>query len=405
MYITRASESLLNKMIKMFKVVLVTGPRQVGKTTMLQHILGNDYSYITLDDINELEIAKTDPKLFFLNNPGKVVIDEVQYAPQLFPEIKRLVDASDERGSIVLTGSQTFSLMDGISESLAGRIGILELNGLSLREIKGEDFFTPVIPTSDYLGANRKSLSNSDLWRIIHRGSMPELHRYDDTDWQLFYSSYIKTYIERDVRQTINVKDLSLFSRFMLALAARTGQLVNYSALANELGVDSKTVKEWISILEASGIIVTIRPFSNNRLKRAIKTPMLYFMDTGLVSYLLKWPTAETLMNGAMSGPILETFVVSEIIKSFQNVGFVDVPIYFYRDKDMNEIDVIVEDSGILYPIEIKKSATPSKRMAKHLSILDKAVGYTTGTRLIMCLVDKPLYLEDDLVAYPVSQI
>lgn len=405
MYINRHSEIIIRQMISMFKVILVTGPRQVGKTTLLKHIFGDSYTYVTLDDINELEVAKSDPKLFFINNPGKIIIDEVQNAPELFVEIKRIVDRTEEFGTIILTGSQTFSLMENVSESLAGRIGIFELNGLSLREIRGDDFTDPVIPNNYYLNSRRKKTSALELWNIIHKGSMPELYKNEKMSPKLYYSSYVKTYIERDVRMIVNVKDLSIFSKFMIALAARTGQLINYSTISNELGVDTKTVKSWVGVLQTSGIVYLVEPFSNNQLTRAIKTPMLYFMDTGLVCYLLKWLTPETLMNGAMSGSILETFVISEIIKSFKNQGIINVPIYFYRDKDMREIDIIIEDSGILYPIEIKKNANPKANMGKHLSIIDRAAGYESGKKIIACLVDKRMHLESDLIAYPISEI
>jgi len=405
MYIHRQAEELIKRMISMFKVILVTGPRQVGKTTLLRHVLSDGYTYVTLDDINELEVAKSDPKLFFMNNPGKIIIDEVQNAPELFREIKRLVDQSEDVGTIVLTGSQTFSLMNNVSETLAGRIGILELNGLSLREIKSDKFMSPVIPDAIYLNSLRVKTSVGELWDIIHCGAMPELYSNKKMNGQLYYAYYVKTYIERDVRMIINVKDLSLFSKFMVALAARTSQMLNYSVISNELGVDIKTIKSWMSVLETSGIIVLIQPFSNNQLTRAIKTPMLYFMDTGLVCYLLKWLTSDTLMNGAMSGYILETFVVSEMIKSFKNQGVINVPLYFYRDKDMNEIDIIIENSGVLYPIEVKKSASPKVAMGRHLSIVDRADGYTTGQKIIMCLVDKKMHLDQHLIAYPISEL
>jgi len=405
MYIDRHAEKLVTQMMEMFKVVLITGPRQVGKTTLLRHLLSDDYRYVTLDDINELAVAKSDPKLFFLNNPGKIIIDEVQNAPELFREIKRRVDQSDETGTIILTGSQTFSLTDHVSESLAGRVGILELLGLSLREIMGESYFSPVIPEGQYLASKRKSVSVEELWKIIHRGPMPSLYKNESYDWQLYYASYVKTYLERDVRLIINVQDLSRFSTFMVALAARTAQLLNYSTIATEVGVDVKTIKKWISVLETSGLVTLVQPFSNNRLNRAIKTPMLYFMDTGLVCYLLKWLTPETLMNGAMSGQILETFVVTEVIKSFKNKGVLSLPIFFYRDKDMQEIDLIIENAGVLYPMEIKKSASPTLAMGRHLAIMDKAEGYKIGQKLILCLIDKRTYLSKEIMAYPITEL
>ncbi len=234
---------------------------------------------------------------------------------------------------------------------------------------------------------------------------MPELYRNEKMGWQLFYSSYVSTYIERDVRMVLEVKDLNMFSRFMVALAARTSQLLNYDAIAQEIGINPKTAKEWVSVLQTSGIITIIQPFSNNHLSRVIKTPKIYFMDIGLVCYLLRWLTPQTLMNGAMSGQILENFVVSEIIKSFVNKGIINVPIYFYRDKDMKEIDLIIEDSGVLYPVEIKKSASPHKSMAKTFPILERAMGYTVGKKTILSLVDRTYYLEEDLLAYPISEI
>ena len=377
----------------------------MGKTTLLKHVLGDEYAYVTLDDINDLELAKTDPKLFFVNYPGRLLIDEVQNAPELLMEIKRIVDATDDRGTIILTGSQTFSLMANVSESLAGRVGILELNGLSLRELKSDTFHRPFIPDDSYLESRRVKMDVGTLWEFIHRGAMPELHRNQDLDWELFYASYVKTYLERDVRSIVNVRDLDVFSRFIRALAARTGQLLNDHAIGSEIGINEMTVKSWIGILEASGVVVRIPVFSNNRLSRAIKTPVLYFMDTGLVSYLLRWPTAETLMRGAMSGPILETFAVSEVLKSFNNVGVTKAPIYYYRDKDGREIDLIIEEEGTLYPVEIKQSATPRLEMARHFKLLERAVGYKVGNKVILSLVDKKRYLAEDVVAYPVTAI
>jgi hypothetical protein len=405
MYIDRQIESRIQTIKDMFKVLLITGPRQTGKTTTLKHLFRNDYNYVTLDDIIELEVAKNDPKLFFLNNPLPLIIDEVQLAPNLFSEIKRRVDESEDYGQIILTGSQTFHLMQNITETLAGRVGILEFSGLSYREIIGDQYSKPFIPNDVYLNAKRSAKNNVELWNSIHRGSMPELYKRSDMDWQTYYASYVRTYIERDVRSLLNVKNLDLFSRFMISIAARTGQLVNYANISNEVGVDIKTIQSWVKVLEASGIIVIINPFSNNALKRIVQTPMIYFLDTGLVSYLLKWHTKDTLQNGAMSGPILETYAVSEIIKSFKNNGYLDIPISFYRDKDMKEIDLIVSDNGVLYPIEIKKSMNPNASMAKNFKVLHKALGFQVFNEMILCLVSKKIILKDYLIAYPIDKI
>jgi predicted AAA+ superfamily ATPase len=405
MYIRRHIEDKIIEALEMFKVILITGPRQVGKTTTLKHLFQDKYGYVTLDDITELEIAKTDPKLFFMNHSLPLIIDEVQLAPSLFTEIKRLVDESDDYGRIILTGSQTFHLMDNVTETLAGRIGILEFTGLSMREILNDAYKKPFIPNDVYLEMDRSSDKLSDIWKIIHRGSMPELYKKTNIDWNLYYSSYVRTYIERDVRSLLEVRNLDLFSKFLISIAARTGQLLNYSSISKDIDVNIKTIQSWIKVLEASGIVVLIKPFSNNALKRIIETPMLYFLDTGLVSYLLKWLTKDTLKNGAISGQILETFVVSEIIKSFKNNGYLDIPIYFYRDKDMKEIDLIIKDSGNLYPIEIKKTASPNLSMAKNFYLLHKAIGYKVDNEIILSLVDKKLYLNKNVLAYPISII
>lgn len=405
MYIKRHIEDKIMSSLDMFKVILITGPRQVGKTTTLKHLFQDSYDYVTLDDVNELEIAKTDPKLFFMNHPMPLIIDEVQLAPSLFTEIKRLADETEKYGQMILTGSQTFHLMENVTETLAGRIGILEFSGLSLREIVRDSFRKPFIPNKEYMTINRSSDEIEDIWEVIHRGSMPELYKKDTIDWQLYYASYVRTYIERDVRSLIEVKNLDLFSKFLISLASRTGQLVNYSQIAKDIGVNIKTIQSWTKVLETSGLVILIKPFSNNALKRIVETPMLYFLDTGLVSYLLKWLTKDTLKNGALSGQILETFVVSEIIKSFKNNGYLDIPIYFYRDKDMKEIDLIIQNSDCLYPIEIKKSASPNLSMVKNFYLLHKAIGYKVDHEIIVSLIDKKMYLNEHVLAYPIKSI
>jgi hypothetical protein len=403
-YYTRHIEKKIVEIKDMFKVILITGPRQVGKTTTLKHLFKETYHYVSLDDITELSIAKDDPKLFFINNPLPLIIDEVQLAPGLFHEIKRLVDSIDQYGQIILTGSQTFHLMDRVTETLAGRIGILEFQGLSLREIRKESFDYPFIPNNLFLEMSRNRLS-SDIWEVIHRGSMPELYNKENIDWQLYYASYVRTYIERDVRSLLNVKNLDTFAKFITCVASRTGTVINYSNISQEIGVDIKTVQSWMKVLESSGIIMLIQPFTNNALKRVIESPMLYFMDTGLVCYLLRWTTKDTLQNGAMSGPILETFAVSEIIKSFRNKGFSNLPIYFYRDKDMKEIDLIIVNDDQLFPIEIKKTMNPKKSMVKSFSVLRKALGFTMEHEMILCLIETKIWIETNTIAYPIALI
>lgn len=404
MYINRHIEKEVLKVINTFKVLLLTGPRQVGKSTLLKHLLKEGYNYVTLDDIIFLGMAKEDPKLFFENNPRPLIIDEVQYAPELFSEIKRIVDDSDEYGSIILTGSQTFSLMEGVTETLAGRVGILELSGLSFREVNNISYKNEFIPTNTFL-ERKIDKKLSDLWEFIFKGDLPELHKNKNIDPQIYYSSYVKTYLQRDVRTILNVTDLDSFSKFLVSVAARSASVINYTAIANEIGKDVKTVISWTKVLETSGLIVLIPPFSNNKIKRVISNPVIYFLNTGLLSYLLRWTSKETLKNGAFSGQVLETYVVSEIIKSFKNKAYIDVPLSFYRDYDGNEIDLVIEADGILYPIEVKKTMYPKKEMTKSFSLIDKAIGFKRGKGLILSLLEEKVKFSDELYAYPIKNI
>ena len=399
-YIQRHAKQTLMKMLSQFKVVLVTGPRQVGKSTLLQNELKN-FEYVTLDDMAELEQARSDPALFFKNHSLPVVIDEVQYAPELFRYIKFLVDKSDAKGQICLTGSQTYSLMQNVSESLAGRIGILELQGLSLREKQKVNFFEPFVPDSDYIQNRLENLVQyNDIWNDIFYGSMPEMAN-KEIDWNFFYRSYVKSYIERDVRNLMNIKDESLFYKFMVALAARTGCLFNAADIANSTGVSLKTIQSWISVLEASGIIFFLRPYENNILKRTVKTPKIYFNDTGLVCYLVGWDNPKVAQNGAMAGELFETFVISEIAKTYFNSGADLRSLFFYRDSNQKEIDLLISKNGSLFPVEIKKSAQVSISMAKNFPAVKLLNEIQTGT--ILCQCDKKMFLSETVQALPLE--
>jgi predicted AAA+ superfamily ATPase len=300
-YIKRSIEHFVLRSGKSFKSILITGPRQVGKSTLLKELFPAR-KYISLDDPFLEDQAKQDGSMFLTLNPPPITIDEIQRAPILFRYIKIKCDESEEKGLFYLTGSQQFRLMQDASESLSGRICIIELAGLSLREIQGDSFNKHFIPTLEYILERQKTVKTpANIWEIIHRGSYPELQN-PETDWATFYANYVTTYIERDVRELTAVHDLAVFRRFVIAAAARTGEILNYSNIANEVGIDVTTVKRWISILESSGIIYLLEPFASSALKRAIKTPKLYFRDTGLVCYLTRWLTAETLAYGAMSG-------------------------------------------------------------------------------------------------------
>lgn len=405
MYINRHILPYLERMKKQFRVLLITGSRQVGKATLLKNKLLPEYDYVTLDDFSDLSIAQEDASLFFKNHPLPVIVDEVQRAPNLFLQIKLLADNSEEKGKIILTGSQSYKLLSNASDSLAGRVCIINMSSLSLREKYGIDFNTEFLPTEEYISKRKKSVKTyANLWNHIWRGSMPELAD-DNVEWESFYRSYIRTYIDRDVADLIDVKNLVKFNNFMQCIASRVGELFNADSLARDVGVTSKTISQWTSILESSGVIKLLQPYEKNVSNRAVKTPKIYFMDTGLVCHLVGWSSSQVAMNGAMSGSLFENFVISEIIKSYYNSGHDSKDIYFYRDKDKKEIDLIIEKDNILYPIEIKKSAQPTIDMAKSLSVLHKIPGKTVGQGCILCQCDKMHYLSDNVAALPVEYI
>jgi len=408
MYIKRALEDTVKKTGRSFKAVLVTGPRQAGKSTLLQHLY-SALPYITFDDPTVLSRTKSEPGLFFRENTLPVVLDEVQYITELFPYIKMKCDQSDKDGQFFLTGSQQYRMMKNVSESLAGRIAILELQGLSLRELQGIRFNRHFLPDETYLKARGRSFRRCrNIWEIIHKGGYPGLQK-KGTDWQIFYGSYVQTYIDRDVNDLMKIKDKLKFTQFLTAMAARTGQMLNYSNLAGELDISLQTVKNWTSLLEASGIIYILQPFSNSALTRAIKTPKLYFRDTGLVCFLTKQLTPEMASVSAMAGNLFETFAVSEILKSYANEGL-DYRFYvtYYRGKDKekdSEIDLVLEENGILYPVEIKMSANPKLSMTNSFDVLKKVRSCEIGMGTVLCLYDKLLYLNEKNIAIPIEYV
>ena len=408
-YIDRAITSLLKKRVSTSKCLLLTGARQVGKSTLVKHVFPA-YHRANFDDRLTRLQAREEPKLFFLNNPRPLFIDEVQKESGILEEIKMIVDESDRRGDFILSGSQKLELMKGVSESLAGRVSIMELAGLSLREINGISFNQHFIPSSQYLQEREKEITPyTDIWKTIHKGSYPEL--YDiDRDWQDFYSSYVATYLERDINELIAADSLT-FTKFMTSVAARTGEMLNYANIASEVGVSEPTIKNWVSVLERTGIVYILQPYSSNALARAIKTPKIYFRDTGLACYLTRWLSPETLMNSAVAGNMFETFVVSEILKSYSNEGRdYRFSIFYYRGKDKrasgeNEIDLVIEEDGILYPVEIKMTGNPKAVMGTANQVLDKIPDKKRGTGVILCLIDKKTYLRENLVALPIDYI
>ena len=400
---------MLKSRVKTSKCTLILGARQVGKSTLIKKEFPK-YNRANFDDRLTRLQAKEEPKLFFLNNPCPLFIDEVQKEGTVLEEIKQIVDESDARGQFILSGFQKLELMKGVSESLAGRVSLWELSGLSLREIYKVNFNRHFIPTDEYIKERESKLKKYDnIWSIIHTGSYPEL--YDiERDWQEFYSSYVSTYLERDINELISADSLT-FTKFLTAVAARTGEMLNYSNIAGEIDVSEPTVKNWISILERTGIVYVLQPYSASTLSRAIKTPKIYFRDTGLACYLTRWLTADALKNSAVAGNMFETFVVSEILKSYSNEGKdYRFNIFYYRGKDKsaaveNEIDLIIEENGILYPVEIKMSGNPKANMGAANHILDKIPDKKRGNGIILCLIDKKTYLRENLIALPIEYV
>jgi predicted AAA+ superfamily ATPase len=405
----RTISGTIEEFSKTFKVLLITGQRQVGKTTLLEKLAKGKRVYVSLDNPKYRLLAQNDPELFLAENPPPILIDEIQYAPQLFPYIKMYVDThKNNKGTFWLTGSQKFSLMKGVQESLAGRIVILDLLGLSYRERTKIPYSSiPFLPELPFHNKNPsaqiKPLAPKILYQHIWKGSLPEPIANRKINREAFYASYIQSYIERDVRDFYNVEKPMQFYNFISAVAARTANMVNYSNLASDIGIDVKTTQTWMGILERSGLVYMLKPYSPNVTKRIIKTPKVYFLDTGLCAYLCRWETPETLYAGAMDGAILETWCFGEIMKSYWHNGLNPL-IYFYRDTDQKEIDFIIEKNMTLYPIEVKKTAQANETDTKHFAALKK-LGKKIGTGAVLCLGQNRIPINREIVSIPVWEI
>ncbi len=399
--IEREALNTVKNISETFRVLLVTGPRQVGKTTLLKQNMPKNMNYVTLDDKILRQKAKEDPKLFLKEHPYPLLIDEVQYAPELFPYIKMIVDEKNERGMYWLTGSQQFVLMKNVTESLAGRVGIVNLNSLTYREInqniKDKVLFNPTnLKKTPEINVN-------ELFELIFKGGYPELYNIPNMNRKKFFEGYVKTYISRDVKEQVDVKDLLLFRKFIIAMASRNGEQLNYTNIANDIGVSDNTVRTWVDVLVTSGIIYLLEPYMNSKLKRVTHMPKIVFMDTGLCAYLAGWDSARELQLSETSGHYLETYIVSEIIKSYNSEG-IEPNISYYRDKDKNEIDLIIFKNNKLYPFEIKKTASPTKEMIKKFEKL-KLGTKELGEGGIICLYDTLMHLDENNFIIPVSSV
>ena len=404
MYIKRTITATIHKVSNHFPVLLITGPRQIGKTTCLQKSADTKRTYVTLDDPQARELAIIDPKLFLQRFPPPVLIDEIQYAPQLFPIIKMAVDQGANMGDYWLTGSQQFHLMANVSESLAGRVGILQMLGFSSAETsKNANASQPFSPAKWKTFTGRKPVKLMELYKQIWRGCFPAIVTNNHVDHNLFYSSYVQTYLQRDVKALVNVGDEMAFMKFLRGAAARTGQLLNIAELGRDANVTHNTAKKWLSVLEASGLIYLLEPYHSNITKRLVKTSKIYFMDTGLAAYLTQWSSPETLEAGAASGAFFETWAISEIIKSYWHNGKT-APLYFYRDNDQREIDLLIIQDGQISPVEFKKSSTPGKNDIRHFSALNK-LGLPVGSGVVICMSDSTMPINENITAINIGQI
>lgn len=408
MFYERTVKQTILNVNETFPVLLVTGPRQVGKSTLLESLAEEGRKIVSLDNPTIRALAKTDPELFLQRYSPPVMIDEVQYAPELFPYIKTIVDKRKKNGDFWLTGSQMFRMMQNVTETLSGRVGIVPMLGLTNSEIHG-NHFAPFDADVQQLIARlgqAKSMTVTEVFERIYKGSMPAVYKDDKMNLSIFYESYLDTYISRDIRELDTVANETAFLQFVKAVAARTATVVNYEALASEVGISAPTAKSWLSLLISCGVVTLMQPYANNALKRVIKSPRMYFLDTGLCAHLLGWGSPEVLENSAMSGAFFETWVVAEIYKSYLNAGK-KPPLYYYRDSNKKEIDLIIFQNATVYPIEIKKSTAPANAV-KNFSVLhvlentseeelftDAAQLKTTvGTGLVVCLASDVLPVD-----------
>lgn len=396
----REVKERIKKINDTFRVLVVTGPRQVGKTTLLESVMPENMTKVSLDDETLRKEAKENPKIFLDSYPTPLFIDEVQYAPELFPYIKMKVDKDKTRGQYWLSGSQLFDLMKNVTESLAGRAGIVKMNSFTYSEIvrntKKEVFDPDNLKQHDYIDVN-------EIFERIFKGGMPELYDIEDMDRNDFYYSYINTYIEKDIKKIKNIGNVEAFKKFIRDVAIRTGTTLNYSDIAKDVGVSVNTIKEWFSILVSTGLVYLLEPYSSNKIKRLTHMPKIIFMDLGLACYLANWESAKALQLSDLSGHFFESYVISELIKSYDNKG-IRLEISHFRNKETEEIDLIMFKNNTLYPLEIKKTANPRKDMMKNFKYLEKT-NLKIGQGGIICLYDKLMKIDENNYIIPVSSV
>jgi uncharacterized protein len=418
-YLPRTIQAAIERASAQFPVLLLSGPRQVGKTTVLKAVAEASAAspprrYVTLDDPTLLALALEEPALFLQRFAPPLLIDEIQYAPGLLPHIKQLVDTQGRNGLVWLTGSQPLHLMRDVGESLAGRVAIMQLQGLSVAESVGKGAqVCPFVPYGTTVSSPDSPRAETVLpagatpleWTFEHiwQGAFPAMYTGTHAERDLFYSSYLHTYVQRDVRDLTQVGDLAVFTRFVRAAAARTGQLLNMADMARDVGIAPNTAKQWLSVLQASGLVWLLEPYHTNLTKRLVKAPKLYFLDTGLAAYLTQWTSPATLEAGAMAGALFETWVVAQLLKTYWH-NAKDAPLYFYRDKDQKEVDVLLVRDGVLHPIEIKKTAHPTRDAVRHFTVLGN-LGMPVGQGTLISLCPEVLPLTATVQNLPAWQV
>lgn len=404
MYIKRIMESKLKYLSEHFPVVMVCGARQVGKTTLLRQIKEEkeQIQYVTLDYPRIRNLAREDPELFLQQYQPPLIIDEIQYATELLPYIKIRADQGQQNGLYYLTGSQMFPMMKNVSESLAGRVGILSMYSLSRAEIEGRES-VPFLPDRIHMEESEDTIT--EIFEKIYRGGMPRMIADQELLAEDYFGAYMQTYLERDIYELVAIKDENKFLKFISCVAARTSQEVNLADIGKDVEIDRKTAEGWLSVLVSAGLVYLLPPYSGNTIKRIIKRPKLYFMDTGLACYLTMWNNPRTLELSAMAGAMFETYVVSEIIKGYTNQG-IDVRsrLCYYRDNNGKEIDLMILENGRLYPIEIKKSADSGKSTLKNFSILD-ALPDEIGEGAVICMTPVVIPLDEKNKMVPIRCI
>lgn len=403
-YIQRTLESLLRRAAGEFPAVVLTGPRQSGKTTLLKHLFGKRCGYVSLEPPDVAAAAVADPRGFLEMYPPPVIFDEVQYAPNLLPYIKERIDIQrSERGQYLLTGSQNLLLIERVTESLAGRAAMLRLLPLSRREALGRPD-SPMPWETKHVPSARRRLSYLDVWKSLLRGGYPELVAHPDRDMSMWHSSYIQTYLERDVRSLRQIGDLAIFQSFLRTLAARSGQLLNITDIARDLGIAVNTAKAWLSVLEATFQVIVLRPYFANVGKRLVKTPKIYFTDVGTLCHLAGLKDPHHAAAGPMGGAIFETAVLAEIMKTLLHRGE-NPQVYFWRTSYGSEVDIVVDAAGKLIPIEVKLSATPRPGMADHIATFRNTFGDKAAPGYVVHPGEVRLPLAQDVIALPFSEL